>query len=245
MKYLGVPFVTNDPGLVARTVDGLADENPEFNQVYLTNLAVLDTYQIFSKNEIATLSDMKGLKIGSAGLNLRWLEGFAAAGVASSLVTYHNKLGTGVLDAIMLWPEAVVGRKMYEVVPHMLKADLGTANSKVIPVNMDIWKNLPDEVKNAMQEAAYGYRDDMGTKKALALADARYKAFADNGGKIKMLSQAERQQWADNMPNVAKDWVTAREKGGNPDKAVMKSYMDTMPAADQPILRQWDKDAGS
>ena len=49
-----------------------------------------------------------------------------------SLVTYHNKVGTGVLDGFMLWPEAVVGRKIYEVAPYMLKADLGTANSKVV-----------------------------------------------------------------------------------------------------------------
>lgn len=245
------PFVTNDPGLVARTVDGLADTHPEFkaafnkfNQVYLTNLAVLDTYQIFTKDKITKLTDMKGLKLGSAGLNLRWLEGFGAAGVAGSLVTYHNKVGTGVLDGFMLWPEAVVGRKIYEVAPYMLKADLGTANSKVISVNMDTWKDLPDEVKNAMQEAAIGYRDDMGVK-ALALADESYKAFTENGGTITELSQAERQQWADSMPNVAKDWVEAREKEGNPGKAVMKSYMDTMRANNQPILRQWDKDAGS
>jgi len=245
------PFVTNDPGLVARTVDGLADTHPEFkaafnkfNQVYLTNLAVLDTYQIFTKDKITKLTDMKGLKLGSAGLNLRWLEGFGAAGVAGSLVTYHNKVGTGVLDGFMLWPEAVVGRKIYEVAPYMLKADLGTANSKVISVNMDTWKDLPDEVRNAMQEAAIGYRDDMGVK-ALALADESYKAFTENGGTITELSQAERQQWADSMPSVAKDWVEAREKEGNPGAAVMKSYMDTMRANKQPILRQWDKEIGS
>ena len=245
------PFVSNDPGLVAKTVDGLADKHPEFkaafnkfNQVYLTNLAVLDTYQIFSKDKVSELSDMKGLKLGSAGLNLRWLEGFGAAGVAGSLVTYHNKVGTGVLDGFMLWPEAVVGRKIYEVAPYMLKADLGTANSKVISVNKDTWEALPDEVKNAMQEASIGYRDQMGVK-ALELADASYKAFTKNGGTITELSQAQRQQWADNMPNVAKDWVAAREREGNPGKVVMKSYMDTMRAANQPILRQWDKDSGS
>jgi len=245
------PFVTNDPGLVARTVDGLADKHPEFkaafgkfNQVYLTNMAVLDTYQIFTKSPVTQLSDMKGLKLGSAGLNLRWLDGFGAAGVAGSLVTYHNKVSTGVLDGFMLWPEAVVGRKIYEVAPYMLKADLGTANSKVVSVNADSWKSYPEEVRKVMQEAALDYRDHMA-KEALALAGASYKAFTDNGGKITVLSQEQRQKWADNMPNVAADWVAAREKEGAPGKAVMQSYMDTMRAAKQPILRQWDKELGS
>jgi hypothetical protein len=95
-----------------------------------------------------------------------------------------------------------------------------------------------------MQEAAYGYRDKMGAD-ALEVAAASYKAFTANGGKITVLSQAQRQQWADNMPNVAADWVAAREKEGNPGLAVMQSYMNTMRAAKQPILRQWDKDLGS
>lgn len=245
------PFVTNDPGLVAKTVDGLADEHPEFkqaftkfNQVYLTNMAVLDTYQIFSKTPVTKLSDMNGLKVGSAGLNQRWLEGSGAASVAGSLVHYYNKLSTGVLDAIMLWPEAVVGRKMYEVAPYMLRADLGTANSKVVSANADTWKGLPDEVKTAIQEASILYRDNMA-KEALALADASYKAFVDGGGKVHNLSQAERQQWADSMPNVASDWVAAREKEGAPGRKVLESYMDTMRAANQPILRQWDRGLGS
>ncbi|MGB0572305.1 MAG: C4-dicarboxylate TRAP transporter substrate-binding protein [Alphaproteobacteria bacterium] len=245
------PFVTNDPGLVAKTVDDLANKYPQFkaafdkfNQVYLTNMAVLDTYQIFSKNPLTQLTDMKGLKLGSAGLNLRWLDGFGAAGVAGSLVTYHNKVSTGVLDGFMLWPEAVVGRKIYEVTPYMLKADLGTANSKVVSVNSDTWEALPDEVRTVIQEAAIDYRDHMA-REALSLADASYKAFLDNGGKITKLSQEQRQQWADNMPNVAADWVAAREKEGAPGRVVMQSYMDTMRAANQPILRQWDKELGS
>ena len=245
------PFVTSDPKLVAQTVDELAGKHPEFkaaftkfNQHYLTNLAVLDTYQIFAKKPVKSLADLKGLKIGRAGLNLRWLEGFGAAGVAGSLVTYHNKLGTGVLDAIMLWPESVVGRKMYEVAPYMMRANLGTANSKAITVNAKTWKSLPDEVKNAMQTAAIGYRDHMGTE-AMAVADQSYKAFADNGGKIHQLSQAERQKWADGMPNVAKDWVNSLEKKGLPGRVIMKSYMETMRKNNQPILRQWDKELGS
>ncbi len=245
------PFVTNDPKLVAQTVDGLADKHPEFkaafnkfNQVYLTNLAVLDTYQIFAKKPVDSLADLKGLKIGSAGLNLRWLEGFGAAGVAGSLVTYHNKLGTGVLDAIMLWPESVVGRKMYEVAPYMMRADLGTANSKAITMNAQAWKDLPAEVQAAIQEASIGYRDHMSAE-AMAIADQSYKAYVDNGGKIYQLPQSERQKWADSMPNVAKDWVDSLEKKGLPGRAVMKSYMDTMRANNQPILRQWDREIGS
>ena len=251
MVAYATPFVTTNPTLVSRTVDELAEKHPEFkaafdkfNQVYLTNMAVLDTYQIFSKEPIRSLEDFKGVKVGSAGLNLRWLEGFGATGVGGSLVTYYNKLKTGVLDAIMLWPESVVGRKMYEVAPYMLKADLGTVNSKAVTVNTKSWADLPDEVRNAIAAAAIEYREHT-TKKALDLAESSYAAYVKNGGTIFEMSQAERQKWADTMPNVARDWAASLDKKGQPGTAVLKSYMETMRAAKQPILRQWDKEIGS
>lgn len=251
MVAYATPFVTTNPILVSRTVDDLADKHPEFeaaflkfNQVYLTNMAVLDTYQIFSKDPIRKLEDFKGVKVGSAGLNLRWLEGFGAAGVGGSLVTYYNKLKTGVLDAIMLWPESVVGRKMYEVAPYMLKADLGSVNSKAVTVNTKSWADMPDEVRNAISGAAIDYREHT-TKKALDLAEESYVAYKKNGGTIFQMSQVERQRWADTMPNVARDWAASLDKKGQPGSAVLKSYMDTMREAGQPILRQWDKESGS
>ncbi len=248
MIAYATPFVTTDPVLLSRTVDGLADKFPaykkafaKFNQVYLTNLAVLDTYQIFSKKPIHKLSDFKGVKVGGAGLNLRWLQNFGAAGVGGSLVTYYNKVKTGVLDAFMLWPESVVGRKMYEVAPYMLKADLGTANSKVITFNTKAWKKLPGEVKKAVRGGAIAYREHT-TKNALKVAAASYAKYKKMGGKIFQMPQSEREKWAKTMPNVAKDWAASLDKKGQPGRAVLTSYMDTMRAAKQPIIRQWDKE---
>ncbi len=251
MVAYATPFVTIDPVLVSRTVDGLAEEFPQygeafdkFNQVYLTNMAVLDTYQIFSKTPIRTLEDFKGQKVGSAGLNLRWLEGFGAAGVGGSLVTYYNKLKTGVLDSIMLWPESVVGRKMYEVAPYMLKADLGTVNSKAVTVNKDVWQGLPLEVQNAIRDAAILYREHT-THKAVDLAKSSYAKFEEMGGEIYVMPAEERLKWANTMPNVAKDWAASLEAKSLPGNAVLKSYMNTMRSANQPILRQWDEELGS
>ncbi len=248
MISYATPFVTTNPTLISQTVDDLASKHPEFkqaftkfNQVYLTNVAVLDTYQIFSKKQIKTLEDFKGVKVGSAGLNLRWLQNFGAAGVGGSLVTYYNKLKTGVLDAIMLWPESVVGRKMYEVAPYMLKADLGSVASKAVTVNVNTWKKLPGEVRKALQDGAVAYREHT-TAKALDVADASYKAYNANGGTTYVMPQAERVKWANTMPNVAKDWAASLDKKGQPGRKVLVSYMDTMRAANQPIIRQWDKE---
>lgn len=248
MVAYATPFVTTNPVLVSRTVDGLAEKFDaykkafaKFNQVYLTNLAVLDSYQIYSKKPIKALADFKGVKVGSAGMNLRWLQNFGAAGVGGSLVKYHNWLSRGVVDAIMLWSESVVNRKMYEVAPFMLKADLGTVNSKAITMNTNSWKRMPGEVKKVIKAAAIAYREHT-TKIALEVAATKNAQYKAKGGKIHEMSQAERVKWAKTMPNVAKGWAASLEKKGIPGKAVLASYMNSMRAAKQPIIRQWDKE---
>ncbi len=248
MIAYATPFVTTNPVLVSRTVDGLANKFPaykkafaKFNQHYLTNAAVLDSYQIYSKKPIRALADFKGIKVGSAGMNLLWLKNFGAAGVGGSLVKYHNWLSRGVVDAIMLWSESVVNRKMYEVAPFMLKADLGTVNSKAVTMNANSWKRLPGEVKKVVTTAAIAYREHV-TNVALNVAKSKNEQYAAKGGKIHQMAQSERVKWAKTMPNVAKGWAASLEKKGIPGKAVLKSYMDTMRAAKQPIIRQWDKE---
>ena len=251
MIAYATPFVTSDPALVARTVDDLVAKYPaykatwkKYNQVYLTNLAVLDTYQILSRDPIKSLGDFKGKKIAGAGMNLRYLQGFGAAGVGGSLVTYYNKLKTGVVDGAMIWAEAAITFKLVEVAPYMLKADIGTANSKAITMNADSWAKLPKEVQTAIAEAAIDYRDHMG-KLAMDIAAGSYAKYKAAGGTITVMSQAEREKWAKTMPNVAKGWAADLESKGLPGNDILRTYMDAMRAANQPIIRNWDKELGS
>ena len=248
MIAYSTPFVTTNPAMVSKTVDELAETYPaykeawdSFNQVYLTNMAVFDTYQIFSKTPIKSLADLKGLKINGGGVNLRWLEGFGAVGVPGSLTKYYNNMKTGIVDAFMLWPQSVVGRKMYEVAPYMLKADLGTANSKAVTANADTWKRLPAEVKQVLAETAIAYRDHMA-KLAIEVGEASRETWRAKGGKIHPISKEERDAWAKNMPNIAKEWAESLEKKGLPGRAALTFYMDTMRRNNQPIARQWDRE---
>ncbi|MDA1327204.1 MAG: TRAP transporter substrate-binding protein DctP, partial [Proteobacteria bacterium] len=234
--------------LASRVLDELYAEFPaygkawkKYNQVYLTNLAVLDSYQMFFKEPANGLADFKDRKIASAGLNLRYLKNTGAVGVAGSLVSYYNKIKTGVVDGTMLWPEAVVGFKIVEVAPYMLKADIGTMNSKSITMNADSWKRLPKSVQKVIKEVAIAYRD-YTTAEVMKKAKTSYALFEKRGGKIVQMTQAQRVNWANSMPNVAKDWTSNLEKKGIPAKAVLRAYMDKMRAANQPILRQWDKE---
>jgi hypothetical protein len=44
------------------------------------------------------------------------------------------------------------------------------------------------------------------------------------------------------MPNIAKDWASGLDKKGLPGTKMLTAYMNKMRAANQPIIRQWDKE---
>lgn len=242
------PFVSADPVLTSRLMDEMADRFPQFReawkpygQVYLTNGCVLDSYQMFTRDEVSGLAAFKGMKVAGAGVNLRYLQGLGAAGVAGSLVSFYNKLKTGVVTGAMLWPEAVVRFKIVEVAPYMLEADLGSPCSKAINVNARSWKNLPAEVRDALAAEAPAYRDRMSTQ-ALAKGKSSLAAFAKKGGKVTALSSGDRAAWARGMPNIAKEWAADLEKKGVPGKEILAAYMDRMRQAKQPVMRHWDRE---
>jgi C4-dicarboxylate-binding protein DctP len=244
------PFVAADARSVAQAVDEIAKEYPamqaEFdkqNQVYLATGVVLDTYQVFSREPIDSLSDMEGTKIAGAGMNLRYLEGIdGAAGVRGGLTDFYNMLQTGLVDKAMLWPEAAKTFKIAEVAPYMLRADLGAVNSKTITVNKDYWAKLPDEVKTVLQEVAVAYRDHVAGI-AMDRAEESRAAYVADGGTIVEMDADQRAAWAAAMPNIAAEWAAGLDAAGQPGSDMLNSYMAKLRAAGHEPVRDWAAEA--
>jgi len=240
------PFIAADARAVAKAVDEIAHEYPtmqnEFaaqNQVYLATGVVLDTYQLFSRNPINSVSDIEGGKVAGAGMNLRYLEGIdGAAGVRGGLTDFYNMLQTGLVDHAMLWPEAAKTYKINEVAPYMLRVDLGAVNSKTVTVNADYWASLPDEVKAVLREVAVDYRDHIAGV-AMDRAQASRDAYVAAGGTIVEADAADRAAWAAAMPNIAVEWANGLDADGEPGSEILRVYMGKLAAAGFTPIRDW------
>ncbi len=242
------PFMTSDPVLVSRTVDALTEQFPamqqawkDHNQIVLTSFSVIDSYQMFFRTKVTKLEDFKGKKIAGAGINMRYLTNTGSTPVIGSMVNYYNQLKTGAIDGSMLWTDAAVAFKLVEGAKYMFKADIGTANSKALTMNLDAYNKLPVDVRKVIHEAAADYRDYTGNA-AVAAADQAYANYKAKGGEIYQVSAEARAAWANSMPNIAKDWAADLDKKGQPGSKLLTAYMDRMRAAKQPIMRQWDKE---
>ena len=131
--------------------------------------------------------------------------------------------------------------KLVESAKFLLKADIGTANSKALTMNLDTYNKLPESVREIVHAVARDYRDYTAAQSMKNAAKA-YEDFKKQGGSIIQMSQDARLHWAKSMPNIAKDWAAGLDKKGLPGTKILRSYMNKMRAANQPILRQWDKE---
>ena len=110
----------------------------------------------------------------------------------------------------------------------------------MLTVNADVWAKLPAEVKKVLQEVAIEYRDLLA-KIAKNKGASSINAYKKAGGTVYELSKSERTQWANSLPNMAKEWAAGLDKEGMQGTEMLSYYMNAMRAAKQPIERQWDK----
>lgn len=242
------PFVTPNIVLASKAVDELAVEFPKmgraldpFNQSILCSTGTVDSYQFLSRKPINTVADLKGMKIGGAGPNLQWIEGFGAVGVSTNMAVAYNSLQTGIYDAVVLDGGNGMTVRLYEVAPYLVKADMGAGVAFALSVNAETWKGLPREVQAAITKAAPIYckrTGEVGTANSV-MADGVWKEKAKG---VIVISPEERRKWATTMPNVGQQWADRLEAQGAPGRAILASYMNKMRAANQPIARQWDKE---
>ncbi len=242
------PLVTTDIGLVARTMSDLVGKYPILSEqwanhrlVFLTSAGSIDSYQIFTNFPIAQPEDLAGRKIAGVGLNLRYITGLNAAPVNSGISDWYNNLATGLVDGVVSWIEGSVAYRLYEVAPYMFDVGLGAVATKAIVVNDRTWAKLPDEVRTVLMETAADYRDELARETDRRARTSRV-TYLEEGGEIIELTAEQRRAWALGLPNIAAEWAEDMESRGLPGRAILKDYMDAMRAADQPIMRHWDRE---
>jgi C4-dicarboxylate-binding protein DctP len=242
------PFVSNDIGLIARTMTELTNKYPQvkdgwkdYNLHYLTSAGSIDTYNIVLTDPVESITDLQGTKIGGVGLALLFLQGSGAVGVVSALPDWYNNMATGLMSGSVVWPEAAAAYRFYEVAPYMLDIRFGGAASKAIAINQRTWNRLPEEVQIVIQDVANDYRDQLALETDRISSHAR-EVFAEQGGITIPVSEDQRMIWASNLPDLAGDWVKVMTEAGLPGKEILADYMQIMRDNNQPVMRQWDQE---
>ncbi len=240
------PFSGADHNIGTQFSHKLHLENPKviakwdaLNLVYIDCVS-LDEYGLFSTKPIKSLADLKGMKVGAAGPQLRWIEGTGSVPVTTSGAAVFNDMKSGVIDAAFMPIILAVNAKLHTVAPHLLKAKMGSVSTVYLTVNKPKWNTLPKEVQHAIRAGGANWQANY-MKTIDKLSSEALATITKDGGTIIEMSADERQKWANSLPPLGIDWATEAEKNGHPGREILSSYMNTLRTAGIKPARDWDK----
>lgn len=241
-----MPFSCSDPMIVAETIKQMYAAYPEFTSIYETDynqkflgIGVSDPYGFYSTKEVKSLDDVKGMKIGAAGINLSWIEGSGAVGVQTSLNDTYQNLQTNVCQATIQPTHSCVNLKVYEVAPYYLDANFNVVPFNSITVNMDTWNELPAEVQTILSEVGEGYLD----YEANYIREIHEKDLEDlkaKGCTIVDLSREEQERWAASLPDVVNGLVKSLNDAGYKGSEIVGKYYEILESQGVEKVRDWD-----
>ena len=241
-----MPFSCSDPLIVAETVKQMYAEYPEFTSTYETDynqkfigIGVSDPYGFYSTKEVKSLDDVKGMKIGAAGINLSWIEGSGAVGVQTSLNDTYQNLQTNVCQATIQPTHSCVNLKVYEVAPYYLDANFNVVPFNAITVNMDTWNDLPEEVRTILTEVGEGYLD-YEANYINEIHEQDLKELEAKGCTIVTLSREEQEKWAASLPDIVNGLVKSLDSAGYNGAEIVEKYYQILESHGVERIRDWN-----
>jgi len=192
----------------------------KFNQKQLALIAD-NGYNLGTSFEWNTVADLKGRKLGGAGLNLKWLEFAGAVPVQTSLPEVYTSMQTGVYQGMILFPSAYVNFKLQEVGPHYTLVGFGAITWHTLNINRNRFNRLPKDVQDILVEVGREYEARTGTvneENYQAQLDALTKA----GAKVKPVPDSVRVEWAKSLAAWPQQRADELDKQGLPASQVLK-----------------------
>ena len=199
--------------------EGFAKKN-----VYLLTPHGAGDYLLMLNFPIKSFKDLKGHKIRGAGASAMWLRDVGAAPVVTPGSEVYMAMKLGTIEGTLFPAMILEALKLKEVVKYVVYPPLIKPAGTVTLVNMDVWKSLPQEVRDALTEetmiAYYNYCTALYQEKdRLALEDA-YKSGVQ---KID-LGEAER-EYAIKVAVPVWDEVAKKDKYTKKGVEILKRYV--------------------
>jgi TRAP-type C4-dicarboxylate transport system substrate-binding protein len=242
------PFTTTDVVLVGRAIQKLHDTIPEFDAqydqfgvVWLAG-ATFDSYELFTTFPVQQFEDINGKKISTAGAALQWLRDTGATPVESNMTLYYNNAQTGVIDGFIIFPSSIPGMKYPEAAPHVTKVGFGAQYAAALIINKSVYESLPPELQTILREAAQAWTAEADAAQQ-GIYETAYGSVPENfaGAQTFELPREEQTEWANALPNIAKEWAEQMDAAGLPGTEVLSAYMEEMRGGGADPVRNWDQ----
>ncbi len=228
-----LPFGTMDPTVSLKVAQDVYKEVPyltnvfeeKFNQKLLARIAD-GGYNLGTSFDWNKVSDLKGVKIAGAGLNLNWLKYAGVTPVQGSLPEAYTGMKTHIYEGWIMFPSAWVNLKLYEPGPFYTLIGFGSITWHAMTANLDFWNGLPKEVQDIVLEVAADFEEKTGSNNK-----ERYGSDVEKlkGGlaKVKELGPDVRLEWAQSLKDWPQAYANELEAEGLPAKQVLNLVLES------------------
>jgi TRAP-type C4-dicarboxylate transport system substrate-binding protein len=178
-------------------------------------------HHLFAKKPIATLADIKGLKLRAGGSAAEGVEALGAVPVSMPMSDAYDALSKGVVDGIESPFEAMKGFRLADVVNHCTILEDFYAGLAFVVMNKKKWTIDKINVEWAEKQGKLWDELELEGK----------DVFLQKGGKILTFSDAEYKQLAEKMAPILNKYVEETKKMGLPGDEVIKFCKDYLKAS--------------
>jgi TRAP-type C4-dicarboxylate transport system substrate-binding protein len=239
-----MPFASYDSTVGGPIIMDMLEKYPEFTEVFdnynskFIGLAHSEPYAMFSSYDIKSIKDLNGSKVGAAGANLTWIEGSGAAGVQSALPEMYTSIQTGVYKVGIQPASMAINVKAHEVAPYIIDG-FSSIPCDLLIMNNDSFEKLPIEVQEIIVSVGQTYTSTEPQFVMDSYAECRERAISE-GASVHSLTQEEKVEWANQIPNSVGKIVAELKDMGVPADEIANYYYSELEKAGVSQARKWE-----
>jgi len=178
---------------------------------------------LHTKKPVATLEDLKGMKIRSTGLSAKVTKALGGVPVAMPQPATYEALQKGVVEGTFTPIEALKGWKQAEVINYTTDCKgVGYTTGMFVVMNLNRWNSLPEDIKRIIEEVSNEWVAVHGE-----VWDSNDKAGLDftlsEGNKVLPLTDEENKRWVEGVRPVIDEYITTTEGKGLPGKKAVET----------------------
>jgi TRAP-type C4-dicarboxylate transport system substrate-binding protein len=168
-----------------------------------------------------SVAELKGRKIGGAGLNLKWLEFVGAVPVQTSAPEVYTAMQTGVFQGVIIFPSINVNLKWYEVAKNYTLVGFGAITWHGLTINKARFARMPKEVQDIILEVGREFELRTGT-----FNEENYPKQLEQlktlGSVVKSVPEQVRLDWAKSLEKWPQEKASELDGKGMPASQVLR-----------------------
>ena len=181
---------------------------------------VLPVFEFMGNKKIASVADMKGVKMRITGLNAKALQAFGAVPTMVTAPEGYQALERGTIDSFGFpYTFAFGAYKLYEVSKFVTEGLAMSGFMCFEGVSLTAWNKLPDNLKAKLPQAQALAKEALF--KAFEKDDAKWLPIFKEKLEITQFPEAEREKLVGASADIWKAWAKEQDSAGRPGTEIL------------------------